>query len=112
MTSSSGPDFPNITPSHVQRRPTREEVEQDKKDSSFAAVSQGQASSAFKQATDDSSNSAWAQMFPGGATKEEMNKFISQFLNMMVYEFKKSDQKWHKSQEKLKKVAEGRDPDE
>ena len=112
MTSSSGPDFPNINPSHIHRRPTPEEVAQDTKDSKFTAVSQGQASSKFKQETDDSSHSAWAQMFPGGATKEEMNKFISQFLNMMVYEFKKSDQKWHKSQEKLKKVAEGYDPDE
>jgi hypothetical protein len=112
MTSSSGPDFSNINPAHTQKHLTRQELEQEKKDSNFAAVSEGQANTAFKKESEDASYSAWAQMFPGGATKEQMKQFLNNFLNMMVYEFKKSDQKWHKSQEKIKKVAEGHDPDE
>lgn len=112
MSSSSGSDFSSPSPVNPHKHPTRQQIEQDKKDSNFAAVSEGQVNPAFKKATEDASYSAWAQMFPGGATKEQMKQFLSNFLNMMVFEFKKSDQKWHKSQEKMKKVAQGQDPDE
>ncbi|NDD58208.1 MAG: hypothetical protein EBZ47_03005 [Chlamydiae bacterium] len=67
--------------------------------------------SSSSSSDEEASKSAWSQMFPGGATKEEMNKFISNFLNMMIYEFKRADEKWKKSQDRLKKIEMGEDPD-
>ena len=54
----------------------------------------------------------WAAMFPGGATPEQLTQFINNFLKSMIYEMKRSDQQWKQSQDEMKKVAEGDDPDE
>ena len=110
MSTSSGSDFPNSNPLSNSKIQTHQEIQQDKKDANYAALSSGQASPAYKKASEDRSYSAWAQMFPGGATKEQMTQFINNFLNMMVYEFKRSDEKWRQSQKRLKKVAQGEDP--
>ena len=58
------------------------------------------------------SNSPWAQMFPGGATPQDLQTFINNFLKMMVYQFKQQDQQWQQAQQRLKNVEEGKDPDE
>jgi|GEM_PF-1622260 len=54
----------------------------------------------------------WASMFPGGATPQQLTQFINSFLKSMMAEMKKSDQQWKQSQEEMKKVADGSDPDE
>lgn len=57
------------------------------------------------------SNSAWAQMFPGGATKKDITQFINQYLKNMVNDFKRQQQQWKDAQQKLKQVEQGNDPD-
>jgi hypothetical protein len=54
----------------------------------------------------------WAAMFPGGATPQQLTQFINSFLKSMMTEMKKADQQWKQSQDEMKKVADGDDPDE
>ena len=57
------------------------------------------------------SNTAWARMFPGGATPQQFRQFINTFMQMMIYQFKQSDEQWQQAQQRLKEVEEGNDPD-
>lgn len=61
--------------------------------------------------SEDLSNTAWARMFPGGATPQQFRQFMNTFMQMMIYEFKRSDEQWQQSQQQLKQVEEGNDPD-
>ncbi|MCX6990607.1 MAG: hypothetical protein NTX49_06065 [Chlamydiae bacterium] len=54
----------------------------------------------------------WAAMFPSGATPQQLTQFINSFLKSMISEMKRSDQQWKASQDEMKKVANGDDPDE
>ncbi len=59
--------------------------------------------------TEPLSQSPFAKMFPGGLTKKELQQFISNFVKMMIFECKQSDQAWKKAQEHLKRVEEGKE---
>jgi hypothetical protein len=58
------------------------------------------------------SDSPFAKMFSEGATRKEVNKFIEQSLFMIALEIKRSTERWKKAQARLKKVAEGKRPDD
>ncbi len=60
----------------------------------------------------DISNSPFAKMFPGGATKEDLQGFIDNCLKMLVTEMKRADERWKKSQKRLRQIMEGKIPDE
>ena len=59
----------------------------------------------------DVSNSPFAKMFPGGASKEDLQGFIDNCLKMLVTEMKRADERWKRSQKRLKQVMEGKIPD-
>ena len=127
MSSSSGPSF---DPHHLQKTPQSSQNPSEA-GSKFADVKKNanvnheelqnmatsginteSTPSGISSSNDDISNSPSAQMFPAGASKEDLKKFINTFLNMMVYQVKRDGEKMHKAALKLKKVAEGEDPDE
>ncbi len=56
----------------------------------------------------DLSNSPFAKMFRGGATQAELKKFIEQYMQMMITEFKRSTERWKKAQKQLRNAIEGR----
>ena len=58
------------------------------------------------------SDSPFAKMFPSGATRKEVQKFIEQAMHMIVLEIKRSNERWKKSQKRLKNVIEGRREDD
>lgn len=58
--------------------------------------------------TEDMSNSPFAQMFRGGATKEQVRQFINMFLKNMVIQFKKSDEAWKRAQKRMRDVIDGK----
>jgi hypothetical protein len=57
------------------------------------------------------SNTPFAKMFPSGATPQELQGFLNNFLRMMIFEFKQADEGWKKAQEHMKKVMQGDDDD-
>ncbi len=56
----------------------------------------------------DLSNSPFAKMFRGGATQAELKKFIEQYMQMMITEFKRSTDRWKKAQKQIRNAMEGR----
>ena len=60
----------------------------------------------------DISNSPFAKMFPGGASKEDLQGFIDNCLRMLVTEMKRADERWKKSQKRLRQIMEGKRPDD
>jgi hypothetical protein len=57
---------------------------------------------------EDMSNSPFAQMFRGGATKQQVKQFINLFLKNVVLQIKKSDEVWKRSQKRLRDVIDGK----
>lgn len=47
------------------------------------------------------------KMFPSGASQKDLQAFLNNFLKMMIFEFKQSDDAWKRGQDELKKVSEG-----
>lgn len=56
----------------------------------------------------DLSDSHFAKMFRGGATQAELKKFIEQYMQMMITEFKRSTERWKKAQKQIRNAMEGR----
>lgn len=61
---------------------------------------------------DELSDSPFAKMFPSGATRKEVQKFIEQAMYMIVLEIKRSTERWKKSQRRMRNVIEGRREDD
>ena len=61
---------------------------------------------------DELSDSPFAKMFPDGATRKEVQKFIEQAMHMIVLEIKRSTERWKKSQKRMRNVIEGRREDD
>jgi hypothetical protein len=57
---------------------------------------------------EDMSDSPFAKMFRGGATKEQVRQFINLFLKNMVLQFKKSDEIWKRAQKRMRDVIDGK----
>lgn len=58
------------------------------------------------------SNSPFAAMFRGGATVEELQQFINGCLKMISREIKRTQERWEKSQRRMRQMMEGKIPDE
>ena len=58
------------------------------------------------------SNSPFAAMFGGVATPEEVQKFIDGCLRMIVREIKRAQDRWEKTQRRMRQMMEGKLPDE
>ncbi len=56
----------------------------------------------------DLSDSPFSKMFRGGATQAELKKFIEQYMQMMITEFKRSTERWKKAQKQIRNAMEGR----
>ena len=52
------------------------------------------------------SHSPWAQMFPQGASQEELKLFISTFIKQIMDECKHNDQKWKEAMRRQKEGLE------
>jgi hypothetical protein len=61
---------------------------------------------------DELSDSPFAKMFPSGATRKEVQRFIDQAMHMIVLEIKRSTERWKKSQRRMRNVIEGRREDD
>ena len=57
-----------------------------------------------EQGGGDLSDSPWAKMFPGGATKEELQQFIQMYIRSIVIQMK-HDEKIHKENLEKQKEA-------
>jgi len=71
-------------------------------------------SSATKETETDPklSNSPFAAMFKGGATVEELQQFINGCLKMVAREIKRTQERWEKSQRRMRQIMDGQIPDE
>jgi hypothetical protein len=58
----------------------------------------------------DLSTSPWAQMFPGGATKEELKMFISIFVKSLIAESKREDAHFIEALKRQEREREGLEP--
>ncbi|MBM3198926.1 MAG: hypothetical protein FJZ58_06730 [Chlamydiae bacterium] len=58
------------------------------------------------------SKSPFAAMFRGGATVEELQQFIDGCLKMVAREIKRAQERWEKSQRRMRQMMEGKLPDE
>jgi hypothetical protein len=62
---------------------------------------------AFPTTSDDSSESAWAKMFPSGASKEELKQFISLYIQDLMRELRRSDKQHKENMARQKREQEG-----
>lgn len=58
------------------------------------------------------SNSPFAAMFKGGATPEDVQKFVNGMLRTIAREIKRTQEKWEKSQRRIKRIMAGQVPDD
>jgi hypothetical protein len=62
------------------------------------------AAASAEQGGGDLSDSPWAKMFPGGATKEELQQFVQMYIRSIVTQMK-HDEKVHKENLDKQKIA-------
>ena len=57
--------------------------------------------------SDESSESAWAKMFPSGATKEELKQFINIYIQDLMRELRRSDKQHKENIERQEREQKG-----
>ena len=61
---------------------------------------------------DKMSKSPFAAMFKGGATHEEVSKFVNSCLMTIAREIKRTQERWEKNQKRLRRIMAGQNPDD